>query len=305
MVRSWDIVTAGHLSANKFWGEEGMMPPRETLATCTLIRTDEGNILVDPALKAEELTKALLDRTGLHPEQIDLIYVTHRHEDHWMGTEAFPQARLLMAEDDCVFLQKTAHVFSEEQQTQIRRFEPMGEGEIAQGICTVALGGHTKGLRGLLMDAPEGKVLITGDAVMTREFYQAQEAFYYSVDPYQAACSVHDTVGMADVIVPGHGTPFLPKAWPAREMTPEPPVYETFDGPFGCATPLSVFDQYPAALEVYRKWFPYPQVSGDRFLTLNADLPLSVFLAPLARGRGEETARRLILKLNEAACQNP
>src|SRR5262245_51764985 len=86
----WDILTIGHLSRNKFWGESDSQAYRAPRCTCTLIRTQGRNIIVDPSCPPEEMVKVLEQRTGLKPQQIDTVVLTHFHGDHRFGIGAFP-----------------------------------------------------------------------------------------------------------------------------------------------------------------------------------------------------------------------
>ena len=56
-------------------------------------------------------------------------------------------------------------------------------------------------------------MLLTGDAVMTREFYKAGEPYFFGWDNDQARQTILSLRGRADVIIPGHGEAFLTRAW--------------------------------------------------------------------------------------------
>ena len=55
---------------------------------CTLVRTDDTNILVDigvPLFYVEDSLKKL----GAEPQSIDTVFITHEHTDHVSGVQAF------------------------------------------------------------------------------------------------------------------------------------------------------------------------------------------------------------------------
>ncbi|MFZ1720886.1 MAG: MBL fold metallo-hydrolase [Microgenomates group bacterium] len=57
--------------------------------TTTLIETEGKKILVDPGTNAIKLTNAL-DKLGIKPSDIDFIYLTHYHPDHFLNLSMFP-----------------------------------------------------------------------------------------------------------------------------------------------------------------------------------------------------------------------
>lgn len=55
---------------------------------CTLIETDKLKVLLDAGLSIRELEKRLL-QAGVHPKDINAIFVSHEHSDHIKGIPAF------------------------------------------------------------------------------------------------------------------------------------------------------------------------------------------------------------------------
>ncbi len=98
MIRRWDIITIGNLSRNHYWGESDDRAYRTALCTCTLIRGNGFNLLIDPSLPdAMQMETELDRRTGLKPAAIDTVFVTHAHGDHHFGLRHFTHARWLAA----------------------------------------------------------------------------------------------------------------------------------------------------------------------------------------------------------------
>jgi glyoxylase-like metal-dependent hydrolase (beta-lactamase superfamily II) len=81
------------------------------------------------------------------------------------------------------------------------------------GVETLLLPGHTAGTTALLADTVDGKLAVTGDAVMTRDFFKARQGYYNSVNFEEAARSISRLAEIADVVVPGHDNYFMAKGW--------------------------------------------------------------------------------------------
>jgi len=211
---TWHTLTIGHLSRNKFWGEREDTFYRKPLATCTLLNGDTEHIVVDPSLPCNEMADALFNASGLRPEQITKVFTTHYHFDHHVSPELFTAAQWYMEARELQDLKtrwsEYHKIWAADSLDIVSRCKPV-QGELCEGVRLVALPGHTQWLHGLLFDAPEGRVLATGDAVMTREFYRAGEAYFYGWDTGLAAHTVRVLRGSADVIIPGHGEAFRAK----------------------------------------------------------------------------------------------
>src|SRR6476469_4344530 len=87
-----DIISIGTLSRNRLWNEAQQV--RTAHATTTLIRAGRRNILVDPGLPPQALVARLNERTGLTPDKIDTIFLTHSRLAHRRGLDAFPGAKV-------------------------------------------------------------------------------------------------------------------------------------------------------------------------------------------------------------------
>lgn len=213
---TWHILTIGHLSRNKFWGERNDTAYRAPLATSALLLGEGQVIVTDPSLPAAGMRAALLDAAGLAPEDVTLVFSTHNHLDHHVDPLCFPNARWFMPQVDLNYLHEHwdehKRSFPGDDWETVQRCEPAPE-ELAPGLRLLPLPGHTAGTGGLLFCAPEGRVLLTGDAVMTREFYKAGEPYFFGWDNDQARQTILSLRGRADVIIPGHGEAFLTRAW--------------------------------------------------------------------------------------------
>ncbi len=203
----WDVLTIGHLSRNRYWGESDDRAYREPLCTCTLIRTDGFTLVVDPGLPPEEMVRVLDRRAGLVPDSIDMVFLTHFHGDHRVGLEAFPAADWRMAPSE--FEHQRSQLAAGSPDCEIlERLRPAGP-EIIPGIIVVETPGHSAGHASLSFESEGKRIAVAGDAAMTRDFFQHRDYYFNTVDSDAAVTSIQTIARAADIVVPGHDNYFL------------------------------------------------------------------------------------------------
>ena len=201
-MNQWTVLTLGCFSRNRYWGEEDTKSYRRALCTSTLITTQTGKrILADPAVAGAELEQVLDERCGLKCEDIDYVFITHHHGDHYVGMADLPKALWLTAPGETGKIRGSLPQYAE-------RIFPAGE-QIEDGVKVIGLPGHTMGLAGLLFESEDGMVAVAGDSVMTRDFFKDRRGYYNSVDLEASAHSIDFLEKQADIVIPGHGNYFL------------------------------------------------------------------------------------------------
>ena len=207
----WDVLTIGHMSRNPFWGEEESEARRVPLCTSALVRSGESVVLVDPPLPPEEMAGLLDRRTGLTIGDVTHVYLTHFHGGHRAGLEAFPDAEWMMPDDECVFWNGCLADDASERSLLERLLPvPAENSEIAPGVLTMHLPGHTPGLAGLVFTDRDGfRVVLASDAVMTREFFEVGRGHFSSHDLEAAGKSIDRLRREADIILPGYDNYFF------------------------------------------------------------------------------------------------
>ncbi|MDR0450068.1 MAG: MBL fold metallo-hydrolase [Treponema sp.] len=200
----YHVLTIGRFSRNRFWGELESRAYRDALCTSTLIK-GKMNMVADPSLPPDQMAKTLYDRSGLRPDAVAAVFITHAHGDHYAGLELFEHARWFMSGIDLAAMRKSDNPRSRELAGKIQPFEPGA----LDGLEFVPLPGHTAGSAGLLFQSEDGRVMVAGDAVMTRDFFRHRAAYYNAADKEQNRDSIVRIAETADIVVPGHGNYFI------------------------------------------------------------------------------------------------
>ena len=200
------VLTIGQFSRNRYWGELDSRAYRNAICTSTLVK-GKPNIIVDPSLPPDEMAGVLYNHTGLRPEAVEAVFLTHSHGDHYVGIELFEKARWLISEIDLDTMKKSdnSRVLG-----IAKKLEICKPGQI-EGVEFIPFPGHTLGMTGILFDSIDGRVCICGDAVMTRDFFNHRQGYYNSVDFEKSSESIKKMAEMADIVVPGHSNYFLNK----------------------------------------------------------------------------------------------
>lgn len=215
----FDVISIGTLSRNRLWNES--QPLRTPHATTTLIRAGKQTILVDPGLPPAALRARLYERTGLKPDAIDTVFLTHFRPAHRAGLSLFPAAKKLIHESE---QQATAQQLQQlidgapeadldrklllSELALLESLQPADD-KIAPGIDLFPLFGYTPGTTGLLVAAPAYTALIAGDAVPTQDHFLAGQVLPDSQDIAAAQESMREVYEIADLIVPGHDNLFV------------------------------------------------------------------------------------------------
>ncbi|NWD52948.1 MBL fold metallo-hydrolase, partial [Pseudomonas gingeri] len=143
-----------------------------TLGVDALLVKDAGKrILIDTGLgpNVQGLLIPSLAKAGYSPAQITDVLITHVHGDHIGGlvtaggTQAFPQAVVKISAPDWTWLQGQADMANLVKviAPQVKTFAP-GD-EVAPGIRSVPLKGHTPGHVGYQLTSGKAQLLDVGD----------------------------------------------------------------------------------------------------------------------------------------------
>jgi glyoxylase-like metal-dependent hydrolase (beta-lactamase superfamily II) len=214
----YTIVSIGTLSRNRFWNETEAK--RTAHATTTLVRDGTQTILVDPGLPGDLLTHLLDERTGLRPDQIDVVFLTNFRPVHRRGLALFEKATWLMHEpeidavrDHLAALAETTEAqrpevarLLQDERNLLQRIAPADE-KLTPAVHLFPSIGPTPGSAALLL-AGARTVVVAGDAVVTRDYYEAGRIFEQVADLNAAQEAYREIAEIADEIVPGHDNSF-------------------------------------------------------------------------------------------------
>ena len=200
-VKRWDVITIGNLSRNRYWGESDDKGVRSAICTCTVLQAEGFRMLVDPSLsQLEQMTTELDRRAGLKLRDIDTIFITHEHADHWFGLAHFAEAKWLAGPDVAAALNKTGKLPKTVQAAPSRLFE---------AIDVIPTPGHTLSHHSLRFDCEGLSIVVAGDAVATRDFWRERRGYFNCVDFALSTKSMGKIASLADIVVPGHDNYFL------------------------------------------------------------------------------------------------
>jgi glyoxylase-like metal-dependent hydrolase (beta-lactamase superfamily II) len=197
----WDVITIGNLSRNRYWGESDEKPLRGAICTCTVVSGKNFHLLVDPSIKDASLMATELDRrTGLSIDEIDTVFITHQHDDHLFGLRHFLNAKWYAGEEVAASLNKSGK-FEKQIEPVMKKFLGV--------IDVIPMPGHTSDSVGLRFDFNGYSIVITGDAVATKDYWDGGQMYYNVIDMIESKKTLAMIRSMADIIVPGHDNYFL------------------------------------------------------------------------------------------------
>ena len=180
-------------------------------STVTLVKTDGLNILIDPGWvdvgKPDRLLPDL-HYFGLGPSDIDEIFITHWHSDHWKGISLFPETRVTFAGIGQSAVKRHLKEFAED-----RELVQLSEGEDwHSGMELISTTGHTSHDHSVKIRSKNRIHIATGDSIVSKMYYDTKTFFPNNrVETHREdlLASYDKIVSQADFIIPGHDGPFL------------------------------------------------------------------------------------------------
>jgi glyoxylase-like metal-dependent hydrolase (beta-lactamase superfamily II) len=179
--------------------------------TVTLVKTDGLNILIDPGwLDSGRPDRLLHDLKyfGLSPKDIDEVFITHWHHDHWNGIPLFPGVRVTYAGIGLSVIKK--HLGPEIENRELVKLQEGDDWHSGMEVLTTT--GHTSHDHSVKLTLKDKVCIASGDAIVSRMYYDTKTFFPNNrVDKYREdlLASYAKIVRQADFIIPGHDSPFF------------------------------------------------------------------------------------------------
>ncbi|MFW9794135.1 MAG: MBL fold metallo-hydrolase [Candidatus Thorarchaeota archaeon] len=189
------------------------------LATTTLVETDGRKILIDVSWEGQkdqfsrvsnEENRLFLELQyfGVKPSEIDEIFITHWHGDHWENIYLFPQATVYFAGCPPSFVKKTLEDIGAENETV-----KLKEGdEWHTGLEIMNTHGHTDHDHSVVIRYKSKDFIASGDSIVSKMYYHTETFFPNTrVEKFhdEHVVSFKKIIERADFIIPGHDGPFI------------------------------------------------------------------------------------------------
>jgi len=157
----------------------------------------------------EELIKALR-KYGYEPDDIDAVFITHWHLDHYGSIDLFNKAEHMASK---ILVESM----------KLRGFTPVDDGqEIGNNVNVLFTPGHTLGHASVLVNSGirvkssssylRYRIAIAGDAIVSLSYFDQGKLWSYNQDFYskeEGLKSMRMLADHSDLIIPGHGVPFI------------------------------------------------------------------------------------------------
>ncbi len=164
-------------------------------STSVLIRAGNRLIVVDPSTEyMRPAIKTSFRQIGVFPKDVDTVILTHTHSDHVGNLDLFKKAKVI------------AHSGGE----PVERAELFdGDSlEVCPGVTIVHTPGHCPEECAVFVEA-DRRYAVAGDAVPLEDNFRLGVPPAKHTDRDLAVQSLKRIGDYADVIVPGHGFPFM------------------------------------------------------------------------------------------------
>ncbi len=165
-------------------------------STSVLIRTPGHNIVVDPSTKyMRPFLKTSFKQIGVFVKDVDIVILTHTHSDHIENLDIFPKAKVYVHSGSDMEI-KNATVIDGD------------EFEVCDGVRIIHTPGHVDEEVSVFVEA-DRKYVIAGDTIPLEDNFFRNIPPRLNNDPELALQSIKKIRDYADVIIPGHGFPFM------------------------------------------------------------------------------------------------
>jgi N-acyl homoserine lactone hydrolase len=197
------------------------------ICSLLLLRDGQRNILFDCGpFRVRPTLVAALARHGLTPGEVDTVFVSHLHWDHIENIDLFRHAEILVPRREFEYAAAIRPTdwgtppYAREMLAGLRvTLLEDREQELFPGVRTLLLPGHSVGLQGLLVESPDGDLVLASDALWSaRDALRGRPdvAFF---DREQGQASLTRALAAGHIYYPGHDRPFTMEHGRVRYLT--------------------------------------------------------------------------------------
>ncbi len=172
------VLIEGYTTADTAGGEK-------TCATITLIKDGDNKIIVDPGvLESQKMLVDKLKEERLSINDINIVFITHSHIDHYRNIGMFPEA-------------KTLEYYGLWDKNIVQDWQE----QFSDDIKIIKTPGHSYDGLTFLVKTGDGVVAVCGDVFWKNNF---PEDDAYATDEEKLKESRKKVLESADWIIPGH-----------------------------------------------------------------------------------------------------
>ena len=185
-----DILAVGDLQRD----QDGSILKADS--TSVLIRSGSRTIVVDPSTRyMRPAVKTSFRQIGVFPKDVDTVILTHSHQDHLENLDLYQNAKVYMHAGADVEVPGATLVDGPERR-------------ICDGVRMVHTPGHCPEHCSVFVDA-DRRYVVAGDAIPLEDNFRRMVPPRLSTDPALALQSIKNIAQYAQVVIPGHGFPFM------------------------------------------------------------------------------------------------
>jgi glyoxylase-like metal-dependent hydrolase (beta-lactamase superfamily II) len=161
----------------------------------------------------DEDTGSILNRAGVPPNTVDLVFLTHNHYDHCSNLPMFDRAMAVVPRrawstwheepDGAIYLHEGYLDYLESLRDE-GRIELLDEGLVAPGLGVRWVGGHCVCSQFIYVNTTEGVALFSGDTVQMYGNVEYDDPIAICEDEEQCRRAIGIAQRDADILVPGH-----------------------------------------------------------------------------------------------------
>lgn len=156
-----------------------------------------------------------LAAAGIDPKDVETVILTHLHWDHAGNCDLFPDARVVVQQDELRYAIAPGRFFRRAFLAPqsgwgvppylLPNLETVaGERQLHPGLRVVPVPGHTPGSQAVVVDTDHGSFCVGGDAILTYENFECDipPGFHVNVDESMESYDVVREA--ADHVLPSH-----------------------------------------------------------------------------------------------------